>query len=475
MVPIFPMVTKSDPQPNNMKAKAIEDQHESVDIVAPPPSACVLNESDHPLQESPVKESGEVVLPQKEEVGAGAGAGAETSSKRQMPQLRKQTSFWDIFRSSIHKGDDENRSENEKYNEAKLDTFVAGLETKLRKLTDDDQKSTAQNTVENEAPPVPTQSGHSRSKSDLGLALSQQSSRDSDGESDNATKGDSRPVLRRQTSMMNFALNMPWAKRTRRMTDSTSYSTSHAFPSSGIASRSSTFDSTNHNDANPSTLCHIDDQNGHQIAEDCVKFAHARHTIKTTKEIETLRKLSIELESSFRHQIDKVAILHSQLESVHWRQHDLQDENKHLRSQIGSLSEQIVNQQAQIEALRVTVKSLSTMMSPPLKCEDAIEKNEEKNDQHHTSVHDQLASTHDNILQHYDDNDSSHESTEASTPALPKAESPKAMDTEHVHNKEEAVHREAYPEGKQEDPVLFSAGILSANATQTFTNMQVSV
>ncbi|PWN38106.1 uncharacterized protein FA14DRAFT_183728 [Meira miltonrushii] len=463
------MVTKSDPQPNNMKAKTIEDQLESVDLIAPPPSACVLNESDHPLQASPVKESTEVAPPEKEE------AGAETNSKPAMPPLRKRTSFWDIFRSSIHKGGGELTSENDQYNEAKLDTFVAGLETKLRKLTDDDQKATGQNSVENEAPTATTQSGHSRSRSDVGHAFSQQSSRDSEDESENATKGDSRPPLRRQTSMMNFALNMPWAKRTRRLTDSTSYSTSHAFPSSGIASRSSTFDSTNQNDANPSTLCHIDDQNGHQIAQDCVKFAHARHTIKTTKEIEILRKLSIELESAFRHQIDKVAILHSQLESVHWRQHDLQDENKHLRAQIGSLSEQIVHQQAQIEALRVTVKSLSTMMSPGTKEEIADDKSEKKVDQHQTADHDTDTSAHNSILQHYEDNDSSHESTEASTPPLPKAESPKAIETEHNHNKEESIHREAYPEGKQDDPVLFSAGILSANATQTFANMQVHV
>lgn len=463
MVPIFPMVTTSDPkQLRKMEARANEGDHEneSVEIIAPPPSAWVLNETDLPLQKSPVKESIEILPKEEEEETKNISNNQHQQQQPPPPHpIRKRTSFWDIFKASIHqKGDEQQQHSSENVQEG--DKFVAGLEAKLVELSDNkDEKHQIEQQSE--------QQNESKPESDN--SLSKQSSR----ESENATQTENnviRPKLRRQTSVMSFALNMGWTKRARRLTDSTGYSTSsNAFPSSGIASRSSTFDSTQASNEviiNPSTLCHLDDKNGHQIAEDCVKFAHARHTIKTTKEIEILRKLATELENSFRHQIDKVAILHSQLESVHWRQHDLQDENIHLRSQIGSLSEQIVNQQAQIEALRVTVKSLSLTLSPH-------QTEENNNDNHDDNEHDKKEE-HNSILQHYQDNeDSSHESTEASTPHIPPAESPKAIESDiKLHDKDEIkVLQNEHSEAKEDDPVLFSAGILSANPNQSFMHV----
>lgn len=94
-----------------------------------------------------------------------------------------------------------------------------------------------------------------------------------------------------------------------------------------------------------------------KVAEDAMRFADARHVIKTEQDIEVLRHLADRLEQGWKESQFELILMRSKLEESHLFFHDIQDENRHLRGQLATMSEQIVARDHDFEELqRISVE-----------------------------------------------------------------------------------------------------------------------
>lgn len=89
-----------------------------------------------------------------------------------------------------------------------------------------------------------------------------------------------------------------------------------------------------------------------KVAEDAVRFADARHVIKTEQDMEVIRVLAERLEQGWREKQHELAVMRSKMEDSQLHLHDIRDENKHLRSQLATMSEQIVARDVDFEELQ---------------------------------------------------------------------------------------------------------------------------
>jgi hypothetical protein len=89
-----------------------------------------------------------------------------------------------------------------------------------------------------------------------------------------------------------------------------------------------------------------------KVAEDAMRFADARHLIKIEQDIEVIRQLAERLEQGWREKQHELATMRHHLEESQLHLHDIRDENKHLRSQLASMSEQIVARDNDFEELQ---------------------------------------------------------------------------------------------------------------------------
>ncbi|PWN46908.1 hypothetical protein IE53DRAFT_390950 [Violaceomyces palustris] len=78
-----------------------------------------------------------------------------------------------------------------------------------------------------------------------------------------------------------------------------------------------------------------------RIADLVIRCADARHVLRTEKAPEKLRDVGLRLEEGWREQLSEAQSLRSRLELTQDTVEDLEDENKNLRTQLGTLSEQI--------------------------------------------------------------------------------------------------------------------------------------
>jgi uncharacterized small protein (DUF1192 family) len=89
-----------------------------------------------------------------------------------------------------------------------------------------------------------------------------------------------------------------------------------------------------------------------KVAEDAMRFADARHVIKTEQDIDVIRVLAERLEQGWREKQHELAVMRSKMEESQLHLHDIRDENKHLRSQLATMSEQIVARDVDFEELQ---------------------------------------------------------------------------------------------------------------------------
>ncbi|KAK0554642.1 hypothetical protein OC845_000674 [Tilletia horrida] len=86
-----------------------------------------------------------------------------------------------------------------------------------------------------------------------------------------------------------------------------------------------------------------------KLAEEVMRFAEARHVLRTEIDVEELRRLGLRLEEAWREKLAEVGILRAKLESAQDTVGDLEDENANLRKQLGLLSEQIAARETDLE------------------------------------------------------------------------------------------------------------------------------
>ncbi|KDN39848.1 hypothetical protein K437DRAFT_264455 [Tilletiaria anomala UBC 951] len=89
-----------------------------------------------------------------------------------------------------------------------------------------------------------------------------------------------------------------------------------------------------------------------QLAEDVMRFADARHVLRTVTDGNRLRDLGIRLEEGWREKLAEAQSLRARLEEAQDTLEDLEDENEHLRTQLGTLSEQIAAREDAFEQLQ---------------------------------------------------------------------------------------------------------------------------
>lgn len=88
-----------------------------------------------------------------------------------------------------------------------------------------------------------------------------------------------------------------------------------------------------------------------KLADLIISCADARHILKTDDSPTKLKEVGLKLELGWREQLAEAQQLRSRLEITQDTVEDLEDENKHLRSQLGSLSEQIVSREEDMRQL----------------------------------------------------------------------------------------------------------------------------
>lgn len=88
-----------------------------------------------------------------------------------------------------------------------------------------------------------------------------------------------------------------------------------------------------------------------KLANTIISCAEARHVLKTDKSPIKLKEVGLKLELGWREQLAEAQQLRNSLELTQDTVEDLEDENKHLRSQLGSLSEQIVSREDDMRSL----------------------------------------------------------------------------------------------------------------------------
>ncbi|KAK0534881.1 hypothetical protein OC834_001728 [Tilletia horrida] len=86
-----------------------------------------------------------------------------------------------------------------------------------------------------------------------------------------------------------------------------------------------------------------------KVAEEVMRFADARHVLRTEDDAQELRQLGLRLEEAWRNKLAEVGTLRTKLESAQDTVADLEDENGNLRVQLGLLSEQIAARETDLE------------------------------------------------------------------------------------------------------------------------------
>ncbi|UZJ51978.1 hypothetical protein CBS101457_001298 [Exobasidium rhododendri] len=89
-----------------------------------------------------------------------------------------------------------------------------------------------------------------------------------------------------------------------------------------------------------------------KLAEEAIRFADARHIIKTEQDINSIRDLADRLEQGWREKQSELAEIRAKLGEARLHVRDLQDENKHLRSQLHTMTEHIVAREQDFEKLQ---------------------------------------------------------------------------------------------------------------------------
>lgn len=88
-----------------------------------------------------------------------------------------------------------------------------------------------------------------------------------------------------------------------------------------------------------------------KLADLIISCADARHILKTDTSPTRLKQVGLKLELGWREQLAEAQQLRNRLEVTQDTVEDLEDENNHLRSQLGGLSEQIVSREDDMKRL----------------------------------------------------------------------------------------------------------------------------
>ncbi|SPO23965.1 uncharacterized protein UTRI_03498_B [Ustilago trichophora] len=88
-----------------------------------------------------------------------------------------------------------------------------------------------------------------------------------------------------------------------------------------------------------------------KLADLIISCADARHVLKTESSPTKLKQVGLKLELGWREQLAEAQQLRSRLEVTQDTVEDLEDENKQLRSQLGTLSEQVVSREDDMRVL----------------------------------------------------------------------------------------------------------------------------
>ncbi|CAD6885853.1 unnamed protein product [Tilletia controversa] len=101
-----------------------------------------------------------------------------------------------------------------------------------------------------------------------------------------------------------------------------------------------------------------------QLAEDIMRFADARHVLRTENSPEELRQLGLRLEEAWREKLAELNALRAKLEAAQDTVSDLEDENVNLRTQLGLLSEQVAARESDLEDFqRLTIGQVEAQRS----------------------------------------------------------------------------------------------------------------
>lgn len=111
-----------------------------------------------------------------------------------------------------------------------------------------------------------------------------------------------------------------------------------------------------------------------RLAALMISCADARHVLKTDTDPAKLKQVGLKLELGWREQLAESQTLAERLEFTQDTVEDLEDENKHLRSQLGSLSEQIVSRE---EDLRLLSDELGVKLEKQMHAVSALERENE--------------------------------------------------------------------------------------------------
>ncbi|EPQ30703.1 uncharacterized protein PFL1_01604 [Pseudozyma flocculosa PF-1] len=93
-----------------------------------------------------------------------------------------------------------------------------------------------------------------------------------------------------------------------------------------------------------------------RLAELIIKCAEAKHVLRTDSSVSKLREVGLKLEEGWREQLAEAQSLRSRLDVTQDTVEDLEDENKQLRIQLGTLSEQIVLREDDLRLLQQASK-----------------------------------------------------------------------------------------------------------------------
>ncbi|KAE8260204.1 hypothetical protein A4X13_0g489 [Tilletia indica] len=101
-----------------------------------------------------------------------------------------------------------------------------------------------------------------------------------------------------------------------------------------------------------------------QLAEDIMRFADARHVLRTENSPDELRQLGLRLEEAWREKLAELNALRAKLEAAQDTVSDLEDENGNLRTQLGLLSEQVAARESDLEDFqRLTIGQIEAQRS----------------------------------------------------------------------------------------------------------------
>ncbi|PWY98970.1 hypothetical protein BCV70DRAFT_207193 [Testicularia cyperi] len=89
-----------------------------------------------------------------------------------------------------------------------------------------------------------------------------------------------------------------------------------------------------------------------RVADQILSCAEAHHALRSDSSPEKLKEVGLKLEKGWRDQLAEAQTLRGRLEVTQDTLEDLEDENKHLRSQLGTLSEQIASREDAIRLLQ---------------------------------------------------------------------------------------------------------------------------